>query len=37
MGKNLYRDLRWIMKQNLGKARLARADPEWVARCQARL
>jgi hypothetical protein len=31
------RDVRWIMKQNLGKARLARADPEWVARCQALL
>jgi hypothetical protein len=31
------RDVRWIMKQNLGKARLVRADPEWVARCQALL
>ena len=31
------RDVRWVMKQNLGKARLLRADPEWVARCRARL
>jgi hypothetical protein len=23
-------DIRWIMKQNLGKARLVRMDPEWV-------
>ncbi len=31
------RDVRWIMKQNLSKARLVRMDPQWVARCQARL
>lgn len=31
------RDVRWIMKQNLSKARLVRADPQWVARCQAGL
>ncbi len=23
-------DIRWIMKQNLGKARLARMDAAWV-------
>ena len=27
-------DIRWIMKQNLNKARLARMDAEWVAKCQ---
>ncbi|MFN2111318.1 MAG: hypothetical protein ACK2UI_16805 [Anaerolineae bacterium] len=26
------KDIRWIMKQNLKKARLARMDAEWVAR-----
>ncbi len=31
------RDIRWIMKQNLSKARLARMDGEWVERCKARL
>ncbi len=31
------RDIRWIMKQNLSKARLARQDPIWVADWQARL
>jgi hypothetical protein len=31
------RDIRWIMKQNLSKARLAREDPKWVADWQARL
>lgn len=30
-------DLRWIVKQNLGKARLARMDAEWVERCKERL
>jgi hypothetical protein len=27
------RDVRWIMKSNLGKARLTRMDATWVARC----
>jgi hypothetical protein len=31
------RDVRWIMKQNLKKARLARVDADWVAVWQARL
>jgi hypothetical protein len=31
------RDVRWIMKQNLAKKRLARMDAEWVAACQAQL
>ena len=31
------RDVRWIMRQNLGKARLARLDAEWVAQQRARL
>lgn len=30
-------DVRWIMRRNLGKARLARADPEWAARWGAAL
>lgn len=30
-------DVRWIMRQNLAKQRLARADPEWTATWQARL
>jgi hypothetical protein len=30
-------DVRWIMKQNLSKKRLARMDAEWVAACQAQL
>ncbi|HSJ73814.1 MAG TPA: hypothetical protein VK904_05805 [Miltoncostaeaceae bacterium] len=30
-------DVRWVMRRNLGKARLARADPEWTARCSAAL
>ena len=30
------RDVRWIMRENLKKARLARMDPEWVARMQTR-
>jgi hypothetical protein len=28
-------DVRWVMRQNLGKARLERADPEWTARWRA--
>jgi len=31
------KDLRWIMKENLGKKRLVRMDKEWVATLQARL
>lgn len=27
-------DIRWIMKQNLGKARLERMEASWVERCQ---
>jgi hypothetical protein len=30
-------DMLWIMRENLRKKRLARADEEWVARCKARL
>ena len=30
-------DVRWVMRQNLGKARLQRAAPEWVAAQRARL
>ncbi len=30
-------DVRWIMRQNLGKARLARLDAAWVARQQAQV
>jgi hypothetical protein len=30
-------DVRWLMKQNLGKNRLQKMDPAWVARCRARL
>jgi hypothetical protein len=29
------RDVRWAMKQNLGKKRLSRAAPEWVAAARA--
>jgi hypothetical protein len=29
-------DVRWIMRQNLGKARLERADAEWTSRWRAR-
>jgi hypothetical protein len=28
------RHVRWVMRQNLGKARLQRLDPEWVERWQ---
>jgi hypothetical protein len=31
------RDVQWVMKQNLRKARLTRLDPKWVARAQQRL
>jgi hypothetical protein len=31
------RDVRWVMKTNLGKKRLARAAPEWVADWRQRL
>ncbi|MDP2871607.1 MAG: hypothetical protein Q8P31_03625 [Bacillota bacterium] len=27
-------DTRWILRQNLGKARLMRMDPAWVERCR---
>lgn len=30
-------DVRWIVRQNLAKARLSRAAPAWVARTKARL
>jgi hypothetical protein len=30
-------DIRWIMKQNLGKKRLQRLDPEWTAHALAQL
>ena len=30
-------DVRWIMRENLGKARLARMDAGWVERQRARL
>lgn len=29
--------VRWVMKENLGKARLARMDPAWVESCKARV
>lgn len=31
------RDVHWIVKQNLSKARLSRMDADWVARCKERL
>jgi hypothetical protein len=31
------RDVRWIMKENLKKKRLARVDAEWVAAWKERL
>ena len=31
------KDIRWIMKQNLGKKRLERLDATWVEAWQARL
>ena len=30
-------DVRRIMQENLAKRRLAKADPDWVAACRARL
>ncbi len=30
-------DVRWVMKQNLNKKRLARMDQQWVAACKAKL
>jgi hypothetical protein len=30
-------DVRWIIRENLAKARLARLDPAWVASARARL
>ena len=30
-------DVRWLLRENLRKARLARFDPNWVAACQQRL
>ena len=30
-------DVRWIMRENLGQARLARLDAAWVERQRARL
>jgi hypothetical protein len=30
-------DVRWICRENLKKARLAKLDPSWVAACRARL
>jgi hypothetical protein len=31
------KDIRWIMRENLGKSRLARMDAEWVARWRSML
>ncbi len=31
------KDVRWLMKENLKKNRLARMDPQWVAACRGRL
>jgi hypothetical protein len=31
------RDIRWVVRENLKKNRLARMDPEWVASCLANL
>lgn len=31
------KDIRWIMKENLGKTRLARMDADWVATCRLRI
>jgi len=30
-------DIRWVMRQNLGKARLTKAAPQWVAHWRAKL
>jgi hypothetical protein len=31
------RDIRWIMRQNLGKKRLERMDAEWVSTWKSQL
>lgn len=31
------KDIRWVMKENLGKSRLARMDADWVEACRLRL
>jgi hypothetical protein len=31
------RDVRWIIKENLKKKRLARMDEDWVRACQSNL
>jgi len=31
------KDIRWIMKENLKKARLVRMDAAWVSKCLAKL
>jgi len=31
------KDVQWTMKENLGKARLARMDATWVEQCKAQL
>ena len=28
------RDVRWLVRENLKKSRLARMDPDWVERCR---
>lgn len=30
-------DLRWMLRENLKKARLSRMDPDWFAACKAEL
>ena len=34
---NSDKDIRWIMKENLTKARLVRMDADWVTRWRAKL
>jgi hypothetical protein len=29
-------DVRWVVRENLGKARLARLDPAWVEQLRSR-
>ena len=31
------KDIKWIMKENLKKARLTRMDAKWVSKCLAKL
>jgi hypothetical protein len=31
------KDIQWVMRENLKKNRLIRADADWVARWQARM